>query len=390
MARKGLEMKTWTLFAALSVTLMAGCGDKKEADKADDSLKAASTDDALPAGLTAEQAAKVVAKVGERSITVGDVTRQINRLSPYIRRRWAAPEKRKEFLDKLVRVELLSQEAERLGLGDDPEIQRTLKQVMIRLFVKDVLEKDVLPSSVPEAELKAEYEKEIDKYKRPEQVRASHIVVATKTEATKLIAELKQNTTDARVFREKAREASLDAESKDRGGDLGYFSKPAQRREDEPLIDPKVAEAAWTLANIGDLYAEPVQTSKGFHVIKLTNKRPEMNRTFDSVKRIIESRLLRDKRKEAMDKYVADLRGKSKVEVFAENLDKLKVEVSPEEMEMPPGMMPGGMPPGMIAPPPSRDKTGAPAAAGALPKKAEQAVKGNSARGKAVKAAEDE
>lgn len=350
MACTTFKLTTWAVLVALIALVATGCGgDKQDEGKADTSAKAASTDDELPAGLTAEQAAKVVAKVGQSMITVGDVTRQINRLSPYIRRRWAAPEKRKEFLDKLVRVELLSQEAERLGLGDDPEIQRTLKQVMIRLFVKDELEKNVLPSSVPEAELKAEYDKEIDKYKRPEQIRASHIIVATKAEAAKLIVELKQDATDARVFRQKAREVSLDAETKDRGGDLGYFSKPTERREDEPVLDAKLAEAAWTLANIGDVFGEPVQTSKGFHVVKLTNKRPEMNRTFDSVKRIIESRLLRDKRKEAMDKYVADLRGKANVQVFEENLDKLKVEVEPNEAAMPPGMMPGMAHPGMPA-----------------------------------------
>lgn len=363
MACNGHKTKTRTFFVALLALAAVHCGgDKKEAATEEPSDKTASPDDELPAGLTAEQAAKVVAKVGERSITVGDVTRQINRLSPYIRRRWAAPEKRKEFLDKLVRVELLSQEAERLGLGEDPEIQRTLKQVMIRLFVKEELEKDVLPSSVPEAELKAEYDKEIEKYRRPEQIRVSQIIVAGKAEATKLLVELKQNTADARLFREKARELSLDSESKDRGGDLGYFSKPAERRDDEPTIDPKVAEAAWTLSNIGDLYAEPIQTSQGFHVVKLTNKRPEMNRTFDSVKRIIESRLLRDKRREAMDKYIADLRKNASLETFPENLDKLKIDIGHDAMAMPPGM------PGIEAPaPPGRtakaDATAKPTAA---------------------------
>ena len=142
MACTTFKLTTWAVLVALIALVATGCGgDKQDEGKADTSAKAASTDDELPAGLTAEQAAKVVAKVGQSMITVGDVTRQINRLSPYIRRRWAAPEKRKEFLDKLVRVELLSQEAERLGLRDDPEIQRTLKQVMIRLFVKDELEK---------------------------------------------------------------------------------------------------------------------------------------------------------------------------------------------------------------------------------------------------------
>ncbi len=338
------------VFALIFGVFAIGCGDKageeKSADRAE--TKTAAETEKLPDGLTPELAAKVVAKVGERTITVGDVTRQINRLSPYIRRRWAAPEKRQEFLEKLIRVELLSQEAERLGLADDPEVQRTVNQVMIRLMVKNDLEKELFPSKIEEEALKAEYEKESDKYHRPAQVRASHIVVKTQPEATKLLADLKEHATDTRFFRQKARELSADAKTKDRGGDLGYFSKPAERREDEPKVPAPVAEAVWKLDKVGDMSDEIVQTDQGFHIVKLTNKRAEMNRSFDSVKRMIENRLLREKRKEAMDKFVADLRSKAKIEVFKDNLAELKVDTS-----MPAGP-PGRIPPGAMPPKPPR------------------------------------
>jgi peptidyl-prolyl cis-trans isomerase C len=307
--------------------MLGGCGGKEEPKKVE-GAKDAAPDEKLPQGLTPEQAAEVVAKVGDRTITVGDVTDQINRLSPYIRRRWAAPEKRKEFLQKLIRVELLSQEAERLGLANDDEVQRTIKQVMIRLMVKNDLEKTVLPTSVDEAELKADYEKDLDKYKRPPQVRASQIVVATAAQADKLIAELKAKGDDRKLFRDKAKELSLDKTTKERGGDLGYFSKPEERREDEPVVDKAVADAAWALKKVGDITEKPIKTAAGFHIIKLTNQKPEMNRPFESVKKLIENRLLRDKRREAMDKFIADLKAKAKIEIFEDNLAKLKVDVA--------------------------------------------------------------
>lgn len=310
--------------------LVLGCKDKGEGEAAtgDKAKASADVEEQLPEGLTPEQAAKVVAKVGDRTITVGDVTKQINRLSPYIRRRWAAPEKRKEFLDKLIRVELLSQEAERLGLGDDPEVQRTVKQVMIRLLVKNDLEKELLPTEVDEATLKAEYEKEHDKYHRPAQVRASQIVVKSKPEAVKLLADLNAQAKDSRYFRQKAREVSIDEKTANRGGDLGYFSKPDEKQEGEPEVPKAVVEAAWKLENVGDLLDAPVQSDAGWHIIKLTNKRPEMNRSFESVKRIIENRLLRDKRRQAMDDFVSGLKEKADVEIFEENLSKLELDTS--------------------------------------------------------------
>lgn len=302
----------------------AACGGE-EAKKAE-GVKDASADDKAPQGLTPEQAAEVVAKVGERTITVGDVTDQINRLSPYIRRRWAEPEKRKEFLQKLIRIELLSQEAERLGLGSDPEVQRTVKQVMVRLMVKNDLEKNVLPTSVDEARLRADYDKNIDMYKRPEQIRASHIVVANEAQAEKLIAELRAKGDDRKLFRDRAKELSTDPATKERGGDIGYFSRPDQRREDEPVVPKAVAEAAWALQKVGDVAEKPVKTEAGFHVVKLTNKKPAMDRPFESVKKLIENRLLRDLRREAMDKFIADLRAKAKIEIFEESLAALRIE----------------------------------------------------------------
>ncbi|MCP4604724.1 MAG: hypothetical protein GY847_30085 [Proteobacteria bacterium] len=312
----------------LFLVLAIGCGKKSGHKESDDKTetRTAKASEQLPDGLTPEQAAKVVAKVGDQTITVGDVTRHINRLSPYIRRRWAAPEKRRELLEKLVRVELLSQEAKRLGLTDEPEVQRTVKQVMIRLMIKNDLEKNLFPSKIEEKVLKEEYEKESNKYHRPSQARASHIMLKTRGEAEKLLADLKNHSTDSRYFRQKAREFSIDDGSKDRGGDLGYFSKPAERRDDEPEVPIPVAEAVWKLKNVGDISNETVETKEGFHIVKLTNKRAEMNRSFESVKRMIENRLLREKRKQTMDKFIADLRTKAKVEIFKENLAKLKID----------------------------------------------------------------
>jgi peptidyl-prolyl cis-trans isomerase C len=316
--------------AGIAVYGLAGCGGEDEKKKGEEAEEAAGAEEEVSLveqlGLTPEQAAKVVAKVGDREITVGDVTERINHLSPYIRRRWAAPERRKEFLQKLIRVELLSQEAERLGIRDDPEVQRTVKQVMIRMMVKNDLEKELLPTSIDEERLKKAYQEDHDKYHRPAQVRASQIVVESEAEAKKLIAELKKHSDDRRYFRERAKALSIDQKTKDRGGDLGYFSEPEKRREDEPEVPGAVARAAWSLKKVGEIADEPVETEAGFHVVKLTNKKPEMNRSFESVKRLIENRLLREERKEKMDEFVDKLRSEAKIDIIEENLEKVKIE----------------------------------------------------------------
>ncbi len=326
--------------------LFSACGDKPtNGPKTDKEIvKTGPAEGDLPDGLTPETAAKVVAKVGDQTITVGDVTRQINRLSPYIRRRWAAPEKRKEFLDKLVRVELLSQEAARLGLTEDPEVQRTTKQVMIRLMVKNDLEKELFPTKIDEDILESKYQEERDKYERPPQVRASHILVQTKPEAEKLLAEIKANPDDNQLFRNTARKMSLDSQTKARGGDIGYFSDGEERRDDEPEVDPAIVKAVWTLENAGDVYPDVVETEKGFHVVKLTNKRAEMSRSFESVKRMIENKVLREERAKIMEKFIDDLKKAAKIEIFKENLAKADFSVDEKELTPPASTRPGARP----------------------------------------------
>ena len=318
--------KTKTVLFAIIVSMIVfGCKDKVETAP-EENTPEEQAEEAPSSGLTPEQAAKVVAKVGDSTITVGDITEQINRLSPYIRRRWSAPEKRKEFLDNLIRVELLSKEAERQHLGEDnPEVERVVNQVMIRLMIKNDLEKEIIPSEIKEDTLKKTYESEKDKYQRPPQIRVSHIVVKTKADAEKLISEIAKNKNDSRFFREQAKLKSIDESTKNRGGDLGYFSETGDRQGEDNKVDSSIAAAAWALQSVGDITQTPVETSTGFHIIKLTNKRPKLDRSFESVKRMIESRLLREKRKESLDKFVDDLKSHAKIEIFEDNLAKIQL-----------------------------------------------------------------
>ena len=74
-----------------------------------------------------------LAKIDDVTITLGELQERINRQSPYIRARYTSLEQKKEFLDSLVRFEVLAKEAARRGLdqrsrgrphdeaGDDPE-----------------------------------------------------------------------------------------------------------------------------------------------------------------------------------------------------------------------------------------------------------------------------
>ena len=86
-----------------------------------------------PAGrLTAEQASRVLAKVGDRTITLGDYAATLERMDQFDRLRYQSPERRKELSQEIIDVELLAQDARaeearpaaRDAAGDPPDSAR--------------------------------------------------------------------------------------------------------------------------------------------------------------------------------------------------------------------------------------------------------------------------
>lgn len=344
------------LSAALVFGAFVACGDD-ENEKKDGGSETASHDtgeaDGGGNGLSPEDARKVLAKVDGTTISLGEFADRINQQSPYLRARYNSPERRREFLDNLIRFELLAQEAERRGYGNDAEVQRTLKQVMIQRLMKQDFEDKVKVESISDEDMRKYYDEHRDEYHKPEQVRASVILVKDRAKAERLLREIQAKAGDARFFRQTAQEQSEDAETKSRGGDLRYFSRPAERRPDEPTVPAEVANAAFELQNVGDVAGTLVKAGGSNYIVKLTGKRKALDRTFDEVRRTIQNRLWRERRQAEIEHFVDELRKQANVRVHDDVLGQVHVDTTmPAGAE---GTVPGGPggpggPPGVSSP----------------------------------------
>jgi peptidyl-prolyl cis-trans isomerase C len=291
----------------------------------------------------------VVAKVDDEVITVADVQERINKQSPFVRARYTSNEKKKEFLDSLIRFEVMANEAERRGYDKDPEVLRVMKQQMISKFLQKDFESKLKVEDVPDADVEKYYKEHPAEFNQKEEVRVSEVSVKDKAKADKAYAEAKAlpkptavapptPEKDKKEFKDIVNKYSDDDEAKQRAGDLGFFDKDSQRYA-KPIV-----EAAFKLAEVGDV-APPIKTDKGWAVIRLTQKRPGFSRPLAEVKRQIQQRLFRDTRTKAMDNFVAELKKKSKIDVNDENLSKVVIDTAGGAG----GPMVGapGMPPGM-------------------------------------------
>ncbi|WP_164000759.1 peptidylprolyl isomerase [Pyxidicoccus caerfyrddinensis] len=273
----------------------------------------------------------VVALVNGQPVTAEEVEAKLREQPAFIRARYATPEKKKEFLDNLIRFELLAQEAQRAGLDKDPEIQATLQKVMVQKLLRQQQE---ATGTLSETELRKYYDEHLSEFVRPERVRVSHIFLPAvegdtakrnqaRAAATKLLADVKAKSAGANTsaFELAAAEHSWDKATKSAGGDLGFLS----REELTQAWEAPLAAAAFAIT--ADSGVGPVvETSKGFHLVKLLGRQLGTNQDFDSVKARIESRLLSERRARALDDFIAGLKSKAKIEVRDDVLAQVKVD----------------------------------------------------------------
>jgi peptidyl-prolyl cis-trans isomerase C len=206
------------------------------------------------------------------------------------------------MLDQLVNGRLVAAAAEAQKLRDDPEFQEKLKHAEERVL-QDVYLTRAVKAKITDDALKTQYQKYLKKYleEHPPQdeVRASHILVATEAEAKALIEQLKGGADFAKLAKEKSTDAAAAAQ----GGDLGFFTRDA-------MVAP-FAEAAFA-GTPGQVIATPVHTEFGWHVIRVDERRKAAPPTLDEVRSDLENELSQD----IVAGVVAELRAGAKIEEF--------------------------------------------------------------------------
>ncbi|QDQ28681.1 peptidylprolyl isomerase [Chitinimonas arctica] len=207
-----------------------------------------------------------------------------------------SPELRAKIRDDMITKEVIAQEAAKQGLAKDADVQvetaMAQQNVMLKAFVQNYQKSNV----IPEAALKAEFEK-LKTQMPSKEYHARHILVETEKEANELIAALKKG----KKFEDLAKEKSKDTGSKVNGGDLGWAAPTNFVKE--------FGDAMVKLAK-GQVTQAPVKSQFGFHVIKLEDVRQPQGPAFDEVKAGLQQQV----QGQNLDKLIADLKAKAKVE----------------------------------------------------------------------------
>ena len=311
---------TRVLLVSVVLSLLSG-GCQKKADEAHAKPSKAGGGNAPPQ--SAEELKQPLAKIDNVTITLGEFQERINRQSPYIRARYTSLEQKKEFLDSLIRFEVLAKEAYKRGLDKDPEVVRTMKQVMIQKLMRDEFDAKVTAESVPEADMKSYYDSNLTEYVKPEEVRVSAIILKNRAQADRVALEARGDAGKTnKGFRDLVMKYTSDEDSKLSGGDLRYFDATTKE------LPAPVVKAAFGLVNTGDVSTTVDAGNGTFYVLKQTGRRKSMTKSFEDAKPAIRNKLFRDSRMKAQKDFVDNLKASSKIEINEANLARVRIDTS--------------------------------------------------------------
>lgn len=268
------------------------------------------------------EAALLDAEVKEQALKVtdDDLLKELSRgMDGFLIRRGMT---REEFSEEIKEQHGVGLEAYMQKRVADPMYRQTVLQTRLleRLFADRV--------KVSEDEIKENYAKNTASYDRPETVKASHILISTDgavTDEDRAAARKKAEDALAEVRKPdadfgKVALAHSACPSKEKGGDLGFFPRHGA------MVEP-FAEAAFKM-KVGEI-SDVVETPFGYHIIKLTGRKPAETIPIDKVKDVITEEIRRQKIDVVRKEHVAELRAKAKIAIVGQETPATKPAVPP-------------------------------------------------------------
>lgn len=233
----------------------------------------------------------VVLVFGDQTLRRSDFDRHLARLE---REGPLDANVRRSLFDAYVEERLLVMEARRQGLLAGPASAEDERESVQRLLA------DLGPATpVGPEELAVYYEEHRSELRAPETVTLRQILVSTENQARDVVRRLKK---DPKSFEVLARSLSRGPEAST-GGVLGSFARGQL---------PAELEAAGFALAVGG-HSEPIQTSFGYHVLRLDAREPARERTLEECRGEILARLQGQKRDQAVREFVQGLLARAKV-----------------------------------------------------------------------------
>jgi len=193
-------------------------------------------------------------------------------------------------------------------------LEQYQEELRTDLIMDQVIKKEVESKiKIDEKDLKTYYDKNIDQFRTPEKVRASVILLKSPPNSSaererrvrKKMQSILEQIKSGTEFSGLAQRFSQDSLAS-KGGDLGFFARKQML--------PAFSERAFKL-KVGEV-SDIFKTKHGFHLLKVTDKKPRVDRSFESVKESIRVALMQKKSAKATKAYVQTLKKQADLKTY--------------------------------------------------------------------------
>ena len=174
-----------------------------------------------------------------------------------------------KVLDELIDQRLLALDALRQSLDQEDETRRRLAASRERIL-GNVLVENHLQDTVNETTIRRMYDEQASLRDRGDEVQARHILVKDEETAKDIYKTL----IDGGDFAALAREISEDEGSRDKGGNLGYFT--------QDMLEDTFTKIAFSTKK-GSL-SEPFKTEFGWHILQVQDRRKAAQPSFEEMR----------------------------------------------------------------------------------------------------------
>lgn len=247
---------------------------------------------------------------------------------------------RQRLIDKVGSKEKFNEILKQNGISNS-KFEKDLEQEIKMKKLVDIIH----PVSISDNQAKSFYEKNINQFKYPDKVRASHILIAAnpteiKEELRKKntpMSEIELNERVKQIMQERynkaveiknqikdhpesfeaiARDVSADTISAKNGGDIGFF---AQKDMVKPFADVAFKQKPNTISDI-------VQTPYGFHIIKVTDRMAAGQQPFAKVKEQIKMYMAAQEQIKALEMFLGNLKAHAVIQYVNSSYDPIQIE----------------------------------------------------------------
>ncbi|MCK4426092.1 MAG: peptidylprolyl isomerase, partial [Deltaproteobacteria bacterium] len=177
----------------------------------------------------------ILAQVGSYKLTLEEFETQIQSLPPQLQMALLRnPQLKEQFLDRWVDITLIAQEARDKKLDQDPEVQAKIEDIMNAVLAQEFLQREIEGKvKITDDEIETYYKGHEEEFTNPESAKARHILLKVPEgadekawkEAESKAKDIKKKLENGEDFAELAKKYSDDPGSKNKGGDLGFFTK---------------------------------------------------------------------------------------------------------------------------------------------------------------------